>query len=76
MWKTLIEDLLQKGLKEQEIADRLKAKGVRTTQATVNRIKSGSIAEPRYKLGAALIALHDAEMGTGRKVKRIQEARA
>jgi hypothetical protein len=76
MWKKLIEDLLAKGLKEKEIASRITVKGVRTTQPTINRIKSGAMPSPRYDLGAALIDLHNEVMGTRTKTVKRLEARA
>lgn len=76
MWKKLIEDLLAKGLNEQEIASRITVKGVRTTQPTINRIKSGVMKSPRYDLGAALIDLHNDVMGARAKTAKRLEARA
>ena len=59
MWHKLISDLLRCGLTEQEIVNRLLAKGIETTQPTINRIKSGEIGDPRYELGKALIDLRN-----------------
>ena len=75
MWKKLIEDLLGEGLKEQEIANRVKTKGVRTTQPTINRIKKGVIESPRYELGQALVNLH-LEVCKIKRVPKRQELRA
>lgn len=74
MWNKLIEGLLESGLKEQEIADRLTAKGVHATQPTINRIKTGEIGNPRYELGAALVTLHNEICKPKRRSQ--QEARA
>lgn len=71
MWQKLIEDLLEEGLKEQEIASR-----VNTTQPTVNRLKRGHIGSPRHALGQALIDLHTEVCKPKRRPMKVQEARA
>lgn len=54
MFKQLIEEILDTGLTEGDIGQRVGA-----SQASINRIKSGS-QNPKYELGAALIAFHKA----------------
>ena len=59
-WTQLIDDLLATGLTEAGIAaeiSRAPGPGV-TTQATIHRIKTGQISEPRWSIGDALRALH------------------
>ena len=58
MMRKLIENLINSGLTENEIVSRLKDIGVQTTQPTINRIKTGSIAKVSYDVGTAIVALH------------------
>ena len=76
MWKKLIEELVRTGLREDEIADRIKASGVETTQASINRLKWGETKNPRYELGQALIKLHGDVCKSKRRLPKPQEARA
>lgn len=52
-WKTLIAELMAAGLTQPQIA-----KHCGCSQATVSELASGVTAQPRYPLGAALVALH------------------
>lgn len=54
MWTELINELLESGLSEQKIADR-----IGTSQATVNRIKLGRRKRVQHETGQALIALQN-----------------
>jgi len=57
-WPKIVEALLNTGLTEEGIADR-----VGKSQSAISRIKNG-IFNPNYETGAALLALYD------RRVKR------
>jgi transcriptional regulator with XRE-family HTH domain len=71
----LVNELVKAGLSEEEIADRLTAKGVATTQPTINRIKSGKTKNPGFVLGNALVDLHQ-EMKLPKRFRtKPQEAR-
>jgi len=48
--------LLDGGLKQSEIVEKLKARGLRVTQPTISRIKSG--ARTNFELGMGLRDLH------------------
>ena len=63
-WKILISDLMNHGVKQQEIA-RLCG----CSQTTVSEILNGATREPRYSLGRELIALHTKTVPAGRKRK-------
>lgn len=52
MFKQLIEDLIETGLTEVDIGQRVGA-----SQASINRIKRTN-QNPKYDLGAALVELH------------------
>lgn len=57
-WKKIIDELLERGLSEADIAARLRAEGVSISQASINRLKRGAIKRPNYDLGSALLRLH------------------
>lgn len=52
--KSVICNLIESGLTEQQIAEQVK-----TSQPTINRIKSGKITSPRFDVGSGLVALHE-----------------
>lgn len=52
-WKNLINDLLDSGMTQTEIA-----KAVGTVQSTVSRMKDGLHPKVEYNVGAKLIQLH------------------
>lgn len=52
MFTKMIEDLIEEGLTEQQIGQRVGA-----SQPTINRIKRTN-QNPKYDLGAAIVALH------------------
>lgn len=52
-------ELGNSGLTQPEIIDLIQGEGVRTTQATISRIASGSVKNPSFELGAAILAAHD-----------------
>lgn len=54
----LVQELIDSGLTETAIAERLKEAGITTTQQTINRIKNGVTANARYDVGSAITALH------------------
>lgn len=60
-WKTLIADLVAAGITQPQIA-----KQCGCSQATVSELANGVTLQPRYPLGAALVALHK------RKCKRVK----
>lgn len=66
----LIEEILATGLTEDDIARR-----VNTSQASINRIKSGS-QNPKYDLGAALVALHKEVVIRQISDRRVKDRRA
>jgi arginine repressor len=55
----LIQDLIDSGMTEVEITDALKEEGVHTTQATLNRIKTGAIKRTSYDIGTGIVRLHE-----------------
>ena len=58
MIANLIKDILEQGLTETELVERLEGKGVHITQQSINKIKTGRIRSARYDVGAAITALH------------------
>ncbi len=52
-WKTLIEQIKDKGLSQQDIAARCNC-----GQATISDLAKGTTEDPRFSLGEALQALH------------------
>ena len=52
MFTKMIEDLIEEGLTEQQIGQRVGA-----SQPTINRIKRTN-QNPKYELGAAIVELH------------------
>lgn len=54
----LLQDLIDTGLTETAIAERLKEAGISTTQQSINRLKLGVTANARYDVGSAITALH------------------
>lgn len=52
-WKKLIADLMAAGITQPQIAKRCGC-----SQATVSELATGVTVQPRYPLGAALVALH------------------
>lgn len=72
MFKRLIEEMLDTGMTEDDIGQR-----VGSSQASINRIKSGS-QNPKYDLGAALVALHKEVVMPPAAVedRRVKEQRA
>lgn len=58
-WKQLIADIVATGITQPQIA-----KQCGCSQATVSELATGVTTQPRYPLGAALVALHK------RKVRR------
>jgi len=65
-WKTLIEDLLKRGYTQASLGRELEITGEAVRALTINFDQ-----EPRYKTGAALIALHKKAM---RKYPKIDAA--
>ena len=61
-FKQLIADLMAAGISQPQIA-----KQCGCAQATVSELASGVNKQPRYTLGAALVALHK------RKIKRTKQ---
>lgn len=55
----IIAALIESGLTEQAIADRVTKDGVYVAQSTINRIKTGEIEQPKFDLGMALLRLRD-----------------
>lgn len=53
MWTTLIRDLLDTGLSEKEIAEK-----IGSTQPSINRIRNGK-QTPGFQTGTALLRLKD-----------------
>lgn len=58
MISKLVQELIESGLTETAIAERLKEAGISTTQQSINRIKLGVTANARYDVGSAITALH------------------
>ncbi len=56
----VVNELQRSGLTQGQIVARLKGMGVLTTQATISRIGSGEITNPRFELGGALIEIYKA----------------
>src|SRR5688500_8847269 len=56
--QTLIQQLLESGMKECEIGEALRADGTSVSDATLNRIKSGLIKRTGFDIGMALMRLH------------------
>lgn len=56
--QTLIQQLVESGMKECEIGEALRADGTPVSDATVNRIKSGQIKRTGFDIGIALMRLH------------------
>lgn len=54
----LVQELIEAGLTETAIADRLKEAGISTTQQSINRLKNGVTAKANYDVGSAITALH------------------
>jgi hypothetical protein len=55
----IILALLESGLTEQAIADRICEGGVYVAQSTIHRIKTGEIEQPKFDLGMALLKLRE-----------------
>jgi hypothetical protein len=54
-----VKDLVSRGYSETRIAAEVGAlAGVTVSQSSINRIKSGVIADPAYSVGAAIIEFH------------------
>jgi len=56
--KRAIRELIDDGLSEQGISDEIEKAGVACTQATINRIKLGRVANPSFAVGAGILQLH------------------
>lgn len=52
-WKNIIRQLIEGGMKQQQIADAVDAH-----QSVISDLANGKIMNPRYSIGAKLIALH------------------
>jgi transcriptional regulator with XRE-family HTH domain len=52
MWKQIIDQIVEAGMTEREIAERCGC-----TQPTVNRLRSGVTKEPGYSIGKHLMEL-------------------
>lgn len=70
MFPRLIEEVIETGMTEDDIGQRVGA-----SQASINRIKSGS-QHPKYDLGVALVALHDEVVIRQIRERRVKERRA
>lgn len=55
----LIRELLARDMSETEIVDELRAMGVRITQPTLNRIKTGVQKSTSFDIGTGLTRLHN-----------------
>lgn len=55
----LLLDLIATRLTEQEIVNLLSGEGVKTTQSNISRIRNGRYKNIEYKLGAAIVTLHN-----------------
>jgi len=60
--KYLVQDLLDAGLSEAEVAEHIKELGVVCGQSHINRIKRG-VADPRLSLYRALYEVHKKLLG-------------
>lgn len=56
--QTLIQQLIESGMKDCEIGKALRAGGTDVSDATVNRIKSGQIKRTSFEIGMGLMRLH------------------
>ena len=63
MFTQMIEDLIEEGLTEQQIGQRVGA-----SQPTINRIKRTN-KNPKYDIGAAIVALHKQVVEDGQHLK-------
>lgn len=70
MFQRLIEEVIEAGLTESDIGQRVDA-----SQASINRIKLGS-QNPKYDLGVALVALHEEVVIRQVRDRRTKERRA
>lgn len=61
-FKQAIQELIDAGFTEEQIAAAVRTRGADCTQSTVNRLKRGLIAEPRFSLGSALLDVHAAAL--------------
>lgn len=52
-WKNIIRQLIESGMKQQQIAD-----AVGANQSVISDLANGNTTNPRYSTGAKLIALH------------------
>lgn len=57
-WPKLIDELLKTGATEAAIAAAVTERGAEISQASINRLKSGAISEPKHSVGEALLTLH------------------
>lgn len=57
-WPKLIDEILETGATEASLAAALTERGAEISQASINRLKSGAISEPKYSVGEALRTLH------------------
>lgn len=55
--KKAVQELLKLGCSQTEIATLLAESGVKTTQETISRIGTGTIKNPNFELGSALVRL-------------------
>jgi transcriptional regulator with XRE-family HTH domain len=60
-WKKLIADLMEKGVKQAEIAERCDV-----SQGTVSDLHTGRIKRPNFEFGTQLQALHTERMNSDR----------
>lgn len=58
MIQKMIKELIESGLTETAIVERLENDGITTTQQTINRLKKGVTANARFDIGTAITALH------------------
>lgn len=61
----VITSLIESGLTEQAIADRLGSLGIQVAQSTIHRIKTGEIDQPKFDVGVALLKLRDQIKNSG-----------
>lgn len=76
-WKNIIDELMNLGFTEQDIADDVSRKtGNRVMQSTIHKLKAGATKEPRHSLGEAVLAVHRERTRRAKRVKSLPEGRA
>lgn len=71
-WQLILSELKSAKVSDSEIARRVNALGVEVTQATVNRMRHGELANPRYELGDAILRVHRESIKAARAGNRLQ----